>query len=355
MTQKRATIYEVAALAGVSHQTVSRYLRHDGGGLKPATLERVRTAIGELNYRPNLIARSMRTRRTGRIALLLPAAATMELPLRVMSAASAVAHAAGYAIDIVGLEGSGTDRVARAQELADSGEFEGILALASLGGGRLGDPTTALVIVADYDEELRGLGVLADGAACGEVVRLLADLGHTHLLHAAGPQGYASARNRRKTFVDTTARLGLSGSVTEGHWSGQAGYEAVLGLPADTPVTAVVAANDHVAMGVVRAALDRGWRVPRDLSVVGWDDDELGRYTSPSLSTVAIDRERQGREAMERLIALIRGTDPPTPDPSSLHTVVPRESIGPAPTRRRRLRAPTAGPGAPLAAEAGAA
>jgi|tagenome__1003787_1003787.scaffolds.fasta_scaffold20626145_1 LacI family transcriptional regulator len=340
MTQKRATIYEVAGLAGVSHQTVSRYLRSNGGGLKPSTVEKVQTAIEELNYRPNLIARSMRTRRTGRIAMLLPAAATMELPLRLMSAASAAAHAAGYAIDILGLEGAATDRTARAHELADSGEFEGILALASLGGTPITGSTTALVIVADYDDELRGLGALADGAACGEVVQMLADLGHTHFLHAAGPQSYASARNRRKTFVDTIDRLGLSGTVTNGDWLGRSGYEAMMSLPADTPVTAVVAANDGVAMGVIRAALDRGWKVPRDLSVFGWNDDELCRYTSPSVSTVAIDRERQGREAMERLIALIRDVDPPMPDLSSLHTIISRESVGPVPVKRRRLRAP---------------
>ena len=69
--------------------------------------------------------------------------------------------------------------------------------------------------------------------------------------------------------------------------------------------------------------------MPGDLSVFGWDDDELCRFTTPSLSTVAIDRERQGREAMDRLIALIRGTEPPAPDASSLHTFIPRESIGP--------------------------
>ena len=73
MPTKRATIYEVADHAGVSHQTVSRYLRHNGG-LKPATLARVEAAIAELNYRPNRIARSMRTRRTGRLAILLPGA-----------------------------------------------------------------------------------------------------------------------------------------------------------------------------------------------------------------------------------------------------------------------------------------
>lgn len=323
---KRATIYEVAARAGVSHQTVSRYLRHNGG-LKPATAAKVEQAIDELSYRPNLIARSMRTRRTGRIALLLPVG-SISLPLRLMSEAAATAHAAGYVIDIVGLEGSADDRVARAQELADSGEFEGILALASLGSTTIMSPT-AVVVVADYDDELRGLGALADGAACGEVVRTLAALGHTHFLHVAGPQDFASARNRRQTFLDTIAQLGLTGSVADTGWLGQSGYDAVRQLPADTRVTAVVAANDHSAMGAVRAALERGWRVPEDLSVFGWDDLEACRFATPSLSTVAIDRERQGREAMERLIALIRGEAPPAPDPTSLHTVIPRESVGP--------------------------
>ena len=206
MAQKRATIYEVAALAGVSHQTVSRYLRNNGG-LKPATVTKVQTAIEELNYRPNLIARSMRTRRTGRIAILLPAATT-SLPLRLMSAAAGAAHAAGYAIDILGLEGPGSDRILRAQELAESGEFEGILALASLGDGLSPGSTTSIVVVSDYDDELRGLGALADGAACEAVVQMLVELGHTHFLHLAGAQDYASARNRRKTFVDSTAKLG---------------------------------------------------------------------------------------------------------------------------------------------------
>jgi LacI family transcriptional regulator len=336
MTQKRATIHQVAALAGVSHQTVSRYLRHNGG-LKPATVTKVEKAIEELDYRPNLIARSMRTRRSGRIAILLPAA-TIGLPLRLMSAASAVAHAAGYAIDILGLEGSGDNRTDRARELVESGEFEGILALASLGSSSIANPTTAVVVVSDYDDELRGLGALADGAACGELVQILAGLGHTQFLHIAGPQSYASARNRRKTFLDTTEQLGLSGTVVGFDWQGQSGYDAIMALPVDTPITAVIAANDYSAMGAIRATQDRGWKVPKDLSVFGWDDTELCRFTTPSMSTVAIDRERQGREAMERLIALIRNTEPPAPDTKSLHSVIRRESIGPVPVRRRKLK-----------------
>lgn len=330
MRPKRPTIYEVADRAGVSHQTVSRYLRKNGG-LKPGTVDRVRAAIDELQYRPNQLARSMRTRRTGRIAILLPTA-TKLLPLRLLGALSGAAHEAGYAVDLVGLEGAAEDRAARALELGDSGEFEGILALASLGAASV-TWSAPVVVFSDYDDELHGQGALADGAACGEVVRYLRGLGHRDFLHLAGPETFASARNRRQTFVDTVAGLGLHGIVIDCGWSGQSAYEAVLGLPADTAVTAVVAANDLLAMGAVRASLTRGWTVPGDLSVFGWDDEELGRFASPSLSTVAIDRERQGREAMRRLIAVMRGDEPPPVDQRSLHTVVPRESTGPAPSR----------------------
>ncbi|MBC7595385.1 MAG: LacI family DNA-binding transcriptional regulator [Kineosporiaceae bacterium] len=329
MRPKRATIYDVAELSGLSHQTVSRYLRHNGG-LKSATAEKVQSAIEALNYRPNTIARSMRTRRTGRVAILMPAA-MHSLPLRLMSAVSATAHLAGYAIDMLGLEGAEADRVARAQELADSGEFEGILAIATLGNQPIVSSTTPVVIIADYDDELHGTGALADGAACAEIVKTLVDLGHTHILHVAGAPQYASARNRRRTFVDTTSKLGVSGIVADGDWLGQSGYDAIAALPADSVITAVVAANDTQAMGAIRAARDRGWRVPEDLSVFGWDDNELCRFTTPSLSTVAIDRERQGRQAMEELVALIQGSEPPVPDTTSLHTVVKRESIGPPP------------------------
>lgn len=339
---KRATIYQVAERAGVSHQTVSRYLRNNGG-LKPATSAKVESAIAELDYRPNLIARSMRTRRTGRIALLLPTASE-NLPLPLMGAASATAHAYGYAIDVLGLEGGVTERAERARDLATSGQFEGILALATLGdlltadSPRTPDQPTAIVVVADYDDELRGLGALADGAACGEMVRHLANLGHTHFLHLAGLETYPSARNRRQTFLDVTTQLGLVGSVIDAGWSADSGYTVMSGLAADDPSTAIIAANDLVAIGAIRAATERGWSVPSDVSVFGWDDNEMGRFTTPSLSTVAIDRVRQGRTAMERLVALIRGTEPPPPDEGSLHTVLIRESIGPVPTRRPVLR-----------------
>lgn len=335
---KKPTIYEVAALAGVSHQTVSRYLRGNGG-LRPDTAERVEAAIGQLNYRPNLIARSMRTRRTGRLALLVPS--TTGLPLRLISAVVSGAHDAGYAVDLIGREGAAGTPGAGAdhwQDVADSGEFEGILTLGSGPHTPQATGTTAVVAVTHYDDEMRTRGALADGAVCGQIVRALADLGHRHFLHVSGPPEYASARNRQQVFLETTTELGLSGTVVAGDWKGRSGHEAVMGLPRDTPVTAVVAGNDHSALGAMRAAVERGWRVPRDLSVFGWDDHDCGRFSTPPLSTVANDVERQGREAVQRLVALIRGEEPPAPDPRSVHTFLPRASIGPAPVKRPRLR-----------------
>ena len=331
MEHRRPTIHDVASRAGVSHQTVSRYLRYNGG-LKPTTVAKIQGAIEELEYRPNRVARSMRTRRTGRIAILLPTA-SRSLPLRLLAAASAAAHEAGYTVDLVGLEGAAADRAARAQELSHSGEFEGILALASLGAQPATWSGAPVVDIAAYDDEVHGLGALADGAATGEIVRHLSDLGHRSFLHLAGPQAYTSARNRRQAFTDAITKLDLRGTVIDCDWSGQSGYEGIMSLPQDTDITAVVAANDLMAMGAVRASLSRGWKVPDDLSVFGWDDEELARFGTPSLSTVAIDRERQGREAMCRLIAMIRGTDPPPINITSLHTVIPRESTGPAPRR----------------------
>ncbi|WP_432562264.1 LacI family DNA-binding transcriptional regulator [Kineococcus sp. SYSU DK003] len=343
MQPKRATIYEVASLAGVSHQTVSRYLRHNGG-LRPATTAKVEKAIAELNYRPNLVARSMRTRRTGRLAFLVPASRLNILPLRLVSEAVAVGHASGFAIELIGLEGSGAERVARLEELAQSGQFEGLLSLGTGAQGPAVSSATPLVTISNYDDELRGTGKLADSAAGVRIVQTLADLGHEHFLHITGPAGWASARNRLQTFLQTTADLGVSATVVDGDWDGQSGFDAVAALPRDTPVTAVVAANDHVAVGAMRALSGRGWKVPRDVSVFGWDGHDFGRFCTPSLSTVYIDVERQGREAMERLVALARGEEPPAPDTTSLHTLLVRESIGPAPTRRPRLKAPPTRP-----------
>ncbi|MDA2804050.1 LacI family DNA-binding transcriptional regulator [Nocardiopsis suaedae] len=333
---RRPTMKEVARAAGVSHQTVSRYLRFEGAGLKEATRERVAAAVEELGYRPDPIARSMRTRRTGRLAVLLPGVGASG-PGRTLVGAVAAARAAGYAAEVLSVGGGARERAERLAELAGSGQVEGVLSLAPTALGAAPPPPgeAAVVVSADYDDRMRGIGAPADGAPVADLVAGLAAGGHRRFLHVAGDQGFASARGRRRAYLEIVERLGLeSHGVADGDWSAESGRAAVRDLPEGSGVTAVIAGNDVVAAGAVRGALERGWSVPGDISVTGWDDDPVAAYLSPALTTVAVDLERVGARAMERLIAAVHGREAEEPC-EPLTRVVWRESTGPAPRVRR--------------------
>jgi DNA-binding LacI/PurR family transcriptional regulator len=130
-------------------------------------------------------------------------------------------------------------------------------------------------------------------------------------------------------YQETIERLGVrSAGVVGGDWSPETARRAVLELPADTGVTAIIAANDGLAGGAVRGALDRGWRVPEDVSVTGWDDYLLGAWLSPTLTTVAVDYDEVGRRAMARLIAVLEEEVPPRYE-GRVTSVVWRGSTGP--------------------------
>lgn len=321
---------EVARLAEVSHQTVSRYFRAPDG-LKPLTRARVESAVQALNYRPNVVARSMRTRRTGRIAVVLPA--VMYNPARMITGAGSVAVAAGYALDVVSHEGDIAERTDRVLELAESGQVEGILSFAPLLPAVDDVAASTLVTVsADFDDSMRGVGALADGSPVRELVTRLAELGHRRFLHVTGALDFPSARARRDTFVETIAALGLeSVAVHEGDWDGVSGYRALrTRADADLP-TAVIAANDLIAAGVMRAAWERGLRVPDDLSVTGWDDYPTSAFMTPTLTTVEVDLEGVGRTAMSSLVRALRGEPAIVEEPAPVHRIVWRESTAAPP------------------------
>ncbi|RVX43879.1 LacI family transcriptional regulator [Nonomuraea polychroma] len=334
---RRPTIKEVARLAGVSHQTVSRYLK-SRQGLLPATLERIDGAVEELGYRPNLMARSMRTRRTGRLAVVMPV--TTFNHARLLSGALAAAHEAGHVVEVVSVEGSTATRTERVLELAQSGQVDGVLSLTPMAASiEHGLPGGAAVVVSpDFDDAMRSIGELTDASPVTELMERLAALGHRRFLHVAGDQDWASARARKAAYLEAVERLGLeSVGVAEGDWSGESGVKAVRQLDSDRLPTAVIAANDVVASGVVRGAHERGLDVPGDLSVTGWDDNELCRFLPPSLTTVRVNLEGAGRNAVLRLIKAVGG---PELEPWSgpVAQVIWREST--APPRRRPASAP---------------
>ena len=207
--KKRATIWEVARRAGVSHQTVSRYLRNDGG-MRPATRERIERAVAELKYRPNLMARSMRTQRSHRITIVLPELSSF-VPVPLLRGASAVAHDVGYLTDVIGLEGGKSRRAQTVMSLLEARQADGVLSLvplADLAGGP-GAGQRPVVVLGEYDDNLHSRGRLADGRPAEQILRHLADQGHRRFLHVAGSQEWASARNRRAVYVEAIERLGL--------------------------------------------------------------------------------------------------------------------------------------------------
>lgn len=328
---KRPTIHDVARVAEVSHQTVSRYLRRNGG-LKPRTEQRIAAAVAQLDYRPNLLARSMRTRRSGRLAVHIPAIAYD--PARMLSGAASVAHDAGYVVDVLSFEGGVEARTERLLEIADSGQIEGLLSFAPLGEDvrqRL-SRTIAITVAAEFDDEMRGIGDLADASPIAEIVEHLATLGHRRFLHVAGDPGFASARAREQVYRDTIASLGLESlGVAPGDWTGASGAAAVDAIDEGHRPTAVIAANDEVAAGVIRAASRRGWRMPHELSVTGWGDAPYTPFLTPSLTSVSVDMERVGSNAMRRLLRDL-GVAVEEPVSAPLARVLWRESSGPPAT-----------------------
>ncbi|GAA3871776.1 LacI family DNA-binding transcriptional regulator [Tessaracoccus defluvii] len=321
------TIRDVAQRAGVSHQTVSRYLRADAT-VRESYRDAIAAAIADLDYQPNLAARAMRTRHTGRMAVLLPEGPTASSG-DVLRGVSGAVREAGFTVDVVALGGSPDERRRRALDLLGSGLFEGVLALTPLGLPAPGAGAPTVVEFPLYDDDLHGIGELATAAPIRELVARLAAAGHRGFLHLAGSYEHESACARRDAYLTAVAELGLDDrGVVECHWDPAVAMHAVADLPADGGVTAVIAANDLLALGAVRGAIGRGWRVPEDLSVTGFDTGTVAGWTTPALTSVAIDHTEVGRRAGASLLRAL-GLEP-TEAAAPLMSPVWRESTGPA-------------------------
>lgn len=322
---RAATIYDVAKRAGVSHQTVSRYLT-GFDGIRPETRARVEAALTELEYRPNAFARHLRSQRITRIGVLADRV-DQTGPARIIAGATRAAQQRGYLLDVVVTDGLDLDSIEAALAVVLEYQVAGILALAQ----------TDLVI--ERLEQHGGSVLMLDSrlpvAPGGPSMnayagRLAADhllgLGHRRVGYVSGPMGWIAARERLAGFRSRMEEGG--GELVwsrEGDWTATSGATAwhTLG-PDERRVTAVATGNDSTAIGLMSAAEDDGVRVPDDLSVIGNDDIDEARYLLPALSTITIDFEGEGRVLAERVIASVEGGDPPRP--SEPPRLTPRRS-----------------------------
>lgn len=311
-TGRPATIYDVARAAGVSHQTVSRYLK-GYEGIRPETKLKVTEALSELDYSPNLNARSLTTGRSHRIAALTHEISQVG-PSKILEAANDAARDAGYVLDVITLDARDPANIQDSIDEMMQRDFAGVLALASTDEmARVFESTTFRVpTYVETDPDVLWPDARVHPIGFGSLLEHLAALGHRDLLHIAGSIGWIAARNRVREYEAAVDDLGLtSRGVVYGDWSSRSGYEVVMSLPEPLEVTAIVAANDQTALGAILALTDRGYRIPEDISVTGIDDIPEAAYLRPPLTTLRVDFGGQGRGAFNQLLARIEGAEPP--------------------------------------------
>lgn len=328
----RVSMADVAARAGVSGQTVSRVV-NGSPRVDPATRARIEAAMAELGYRPHRAARALRTGRTGTIGVVVATLATAgnSLMLQAVTEAAA-AHRHDVAVALAGADDTVADAVARLRDQS----VDGVIIVNE--AAALTDPATLAedlrIVVVDAPVHPRHLVVQTDHAGgAAEATRHLVDLGHRRIAHLAGPAGSFAAAERERGWRAALADAGLPATEpARGRWAAASGYAAVHTLLERTPrPTALVVANDQMALGVLRALAERGLRVPEDVSVVGFDDVADAADYSPPLTTVRQHFDRLGAAAVA---VLLDGG----PSDAAAHgrTVVPptlvvRASTGPAP------------------------
>lgn len=333
-----ATLRDVADRAQVSVRTVSNVVSgypHVSEQMR----ERVRKAIAELDYRPNPVARTLRTGRTGVLALVVP---EIDVPYF-----SELARDVITAADEVGLrvmiDQTGHDHERERELLLGEGRtmlFDGVLFSPLVTRSELlameGTTLMPLVLLGEHEFDGRFDHVAIDNErAAHDAVTHLVSAGRRRIA-AIGSQpdeDYATPRQRGAGYESALRDAGLpldpALALPSAHYSRSDGYEAARSLLASgASIDGIFCFSDLLAIGAMRAIFDAGLRVPEDIAVIGIDDIEEGRYSRPTLSTVSLDTAFIAREAIRRITARIEDPAVPAQQIVAPHRVLPRESTG---------------------------
>ncbi|WP_285549604.1 LacI family DNA-binding transcriptional regulator [Actinoplanes regularis] len=323
---------DVARLAGVSHQTVSRVL-NDHPNVKEQTRLRVRAAIAELNYRPNRAARALVT---GRSQLIGVVARNSMLygPASMLTEFEQAAADAGFAVSVGSVRELDRDSISAVVDRHLDQRVAGLVVIAQVASATeaLAEiPADVPVVFIDGDPAAgRSLVTVDQVAGARAAVRHLLEAGHETVWHVSGPTEWFDSAGRIHGWRQTLLEAGREvPPLLSADWSAAEGYRAGQMLARMPEVTAIFAANDHLALGVLRALHERGRRVPHDVSVVGFDDVPEAAYFIPPLTTVRQSFGDVARAALTLLLGQLRE------EPGAADTVivpaqlVVRESVAP--------------------------
>ncbi|TWT13878.1 LacI family DNA-binding transcriptional regulator [Reyranella sp. CPCC 100927] len=307
----RAKIKDIARRARVSPATVSRALS-DSGLVAEPTLSRIREAARTLNYRPNVSARNLRTRRSMAVLMVVRDIGN-PFYLDIVKGVEAAARASGYVV-LMGNTENDPEREVEYFDMLRDGHADGMILmtgkLPGFGSDRLAD--RPVVVASEIIDGTDFPHVQIDNvAAAATAVRHLIDLGHRRIAHISGPVPEVLSVHRQQGYRKAMAAAGLRaprGYIQRGDYllaSGRACCQALLDLPA--PPTAIFCANDEMAFGAIHELHQRGHDVPRDFSVVGFDDLYLSEAFYPPLTTISQPRADIGRRAMTTLLDVMSG------------------------------------------------
>lgn len=310
----KPNIRQVASIAGVSHMTVSRVL-NDHPNIKPETRRRVLEAIEELDYRPNLVARALATQRSQRIGVIVESAVAFG-PTSILRAVELAARATGYSVTPIALHDGDA---LTPQDAVDSLLTQGVDAICVVAPRsssiaalrRVAMSVPLLVVKADADPTFLTVSIDQHQGTTLLVDHLVA-LGHRDILHVSGPLDWLDARARERAFHTRARSWGIrERPIVVGDWSADFAYDFARGLNRLPDYTAIFAANDDTAIGLIHGLHERGFDVPGDISVAGFDDVPLARHFLPPLTTVRQDFRALGSAVVEMLRAAIERREIP--------------------------------------------
>lgn len=339
-SSKAPSLADVARLAGVSPQTASRV--SSGSDLVTAsTTSRVRAAMDELGYVPNRAARALRQGAYRAIGVVTQ---QLERTGESMSVAGIVESATdyGYTVTVVQIGEPKTEALKQAWQRLGELPIDGMIILRV--GVDFVDQVQlpARMPIEVFDSSLAGIypSVIGDEVqGTRDLIQHLIDLGHRNIHHIVGAADSGPALVRRDAFLSTLAENGIpDGRLWQGDWTIESGYQAGLQIAKDQEVTAVFCSNDGMAFGLVRALQDSGLRVPKDISVAGFDGTETSRFATPPLTTIQPNFRSVSKKAVSRLIRQIEKNYSPSLEPDLVPTtLLIRESTStPSPERLAR-------------------
>jgi DNA-binding LacI/PurR family transcriptional regulator len=306
-----ATLDDVAARCDVSYQTVSRVV-NASPLVAEKTRARVLQAIAELNYRPNLAARRLATQRSSLIGMI-GSHMTYYGPAQVMVSIEETAKRQGYNLIFAGVENSRESELLGAIDDLCEHQVDGIVI-----GVRFERWVAAVrehcrdvPFVSVGNRLLRGIPAVVIDQSYGVqlATRHLLQLGHQQIACITGPPDWPAAKERYRAWAKTIQKAGLEpGPHVEGDWSTQSGYRAAKELisSGSRRFTAIMACNDHMALGALRALHASKIRVPDQISIAGYDDLPESRFFEPPLTTVHHDFVAEGASCVNMLLQMIK-------------------------------------------------